>query len=89
MTDASRTSIEHPIIWSSERRETGSRRRPVDIPFRTFEYLFFCEKQLKVCSTRSFAFKIQLSDFSVDYDSIDEDDISDIHKQLIKKHGTK
>ena len=89
MTDASRTSIEHPIIWSSERPETESRRRPVGISFRTFKYLFFCEKQVKICSTRSYAFKIQLSNFSVDYDSIDEDDISEIHKQIIKKHGTK
>ena len=27
-------------------------------------------------------------DFSVDYDAIDVDDILDIHKYLMKKHGT-
>ena len=32
---------------------------------------------------------MDMSDFSVDYDSINVDDILDIHKYLMKKHDIK
>ena len=40
MTDVPRTYPERPIIWSTRGPPTGSRRRPVDVPIRTFEYVF-------------------------------------------------
>ena len=57
MTDVPWTSPERPIIWSPGRPATGSRRRTMTSPFRTFEYLFFSKKQLQMCKTRAIASK--------------------------------
>ena len=38
-------SLKHPIIWLRGRRATGSRKVPMQVPFRNLKYLFLQQKQ--------------------------------------------